>query len=794
MKQRGLGRSKVEAPPVLTHERGVIIPIMAVMSLAVIATLVILGFETSRAKQAATLLRGHTERICKNVARSAMLPQDALATFSREINLLPKIEPFTRITSAKLVLPLPLDTSGQPSGLNGIFYNFSNTRANTCNNSGAKAFDPRPTLPLALPFAQVASSFRCVNPAAAPNLTDCTLVHDICDRTQIPVLPNQSYPPSMWSDIENAGNTVGCELTAEVDNVLNLSSSATRQISAKAAWWVPVRTRAPYLENFGLSPTSVGSFVGLSLGIATQMTTWPGAFGATALGDNRFNFSAYGSVLEPLNPRRTLLSGQNPQRLNFAGGTFESTSRSSYPPSFGLTAPINLPPAPQLLMDNSESRAREEYLTACVNPLILVRNIIAGTIVELAARHGQLRNRTQITSINPRHEGDLSWEAAMNRPAEIVAFGQDLTNEAYQHPFVTSYVDGAVPGLGTTHSGFLLPWAGANGLSRYVLSGNPTVRLKRDTFLAQQLRYCFHLWDTDLIARPRLPVHGDPSLPSLLPVEYGFLPSLQNPSGMGGASDPTFYRTWDYGRPWGDSVGESRLLNGAEVVQSLGSSQLCPVTADAAGVFTCKNISFDPATDLEPDLKAFLDHQLGSLSAYPSPGLFHPTTTSNGEIGTENDLNPSSPMYRGSNTVPVPPRSVVVIVTTKGLFHAPGTGYHNDIVSRVQTLNTNGRPVIVVFIPATGGDSNTVSNYCTALRRGADCSTPASGADNNRLFLLSPYSSEYGGAYTGATEGETFINFWEDLLLVGAGAQDLYAGSVGRAIFSEAIVGLGPKL
>jgi len=781
-----------------TAEGGVIIPIVAVMSLAIIATLSILGLETTRMKQSATVLRGETERICKNVARSATIPADAVALFSREINLLPKIDPFTRITGAKLTLPLPLDASGLSNGLNGVFYDFSDTQKTTCNTA-AKAFDLPPTDSPSLPFKEIDSSLRCYNTTAAPTLNDCVFAHDICDRSQTPPLADPNYPPSMWSDIQNAANTVGCEITAEVDRVLSFGApSTTRQVSAKAAWWIPVRARAPYLSDFGLSTTSPSSFPGLSLGIATQMTTWPGdptTAGGTVVGDNRFNFSAYSPTFASWNPRRTPQAGENPQRLNLTPTNFQLTMALSYPSSSYGIGSIQVPPSPSVLLDSAPSRASDEYLTACVNPLVMIRNMITSSIVELAARHGQLRNLTQVTSINPRHKGDSAWANAMNRPVEIVRFGEDLTNESYQHPFVTAYIDETVQGLGTSPSGFLLPWQLTDGTPRYYYPPNAQEnpqRLKRDTFLAQQLRYCFHLWDSDLVPRPGLPLHR--SL-SLLPMEFGFLASLQNPPSSN-PNDPTFYRTWDYGLPWGGSntSGVSRLLNGAEVVQSLGSTQLCPVSQDPGGVFNCKMTQFNPTNDLEPDLKAFLDHQLGNLSAYPSPGLFHPTNASNGEISLVTELNPSSPMYRASNTVPVPPRSVVVIVTTKGLFDAAGSTYHTDIVSRVQSLNAVGRPVVIVFIPATGADSNTAPNYCAALRRGPDCSSPGLNADSNRLFLLSPYSMEYGGTYNGATEGETFIKFWQDLLTESSVTQDLFAPRIGQAIFSEAIVGLGPKL
>jgi hypothetical protein len=420
--------------------------------------------------------------------------------------------------------------------------------------------------------------------------------------------------------------------------------------------------------------------------------------------------------------------------------------------------------------------------------------MIASTLVELAARHGQTRNLTQVTSINSRHKG--SW-ASPNRPVDIVQFGQDLTAELYQHPFVTFFSDdssAATQTLGGLQSGFVLPWAD-NPNTNSPRYQTDTARLKRDTFLAQQLRYCLHLWDFDLVQRPKLPLHVE--LARFLPREFGFSFSLQDTAG---AVDAGIYDHWDYGDPWGqlppNNPTVSRLLNAAEVVQSLGSTQLCPAPGSPQNEFDCKGNQFSPTNDLEPDLYAYLAHQLGPLQSYPSPGLFHPVDNSNVPVTNENDISSVQPMYRAPNSIPAyPAKSVVVIITTKGLRDPPASPYHQSLKGAVQALNTLGRPVIIVFIPATGADSNTTPNFCEILRRGNTCSSPELGAENNRLFLLSPYAADYGQFYIGSTEGATFINYWEDLLINSTNkSQDLYAASIAETIFLDAITGLTPKL
>lgn len=757
------------------------------MALAVIATLSILGLETTRTKEAALVLRATTERICKNVARSAMLPHEALAAFKGEINSLQALAPFTKITEAKLILPLMVEPNTTGGGITDIFYDFVNASSSTCSPL-ISTFDPLPNSPRSVPFSSIAPTYTCQNSGAAPTMTDCTLVHDICERTSSPPSPDPSYPPSMWSDLYNAGNTVGCELTATVDKVIPFAgSSATRIVTAKAAWWIPVRARAPFLADPSL-PAAVSSHSGLSLGIATQLTTWAGDMGSLGMSgpDERFHFTAYGSILSSLDPRGALIAP--PQRLNFSGGLSNGSTPIDYPLSYGVSG-LQIPPSPPLLNSGNASRASEEFLTACFNPLVLIRNVITSTIVELAARHGQLRNLTQIASINPRHNGAAAgWATAPNRPVEMVRFGEDLTNEKYQSPFVTYYAEGTIPDFGA-QDGFVLPWK--QNLNP-IYSHDPD-KLNRNTIIAQQLRYCYHLWDTDLITRPLLPVH---SSFSLFPLAFSYKGSLQN---NGGNTDYILYPTWDYGRPWGqpNAVSQvSRLLTAAELVQSLGSTQRCPAPDSDMDYFkSCRPLgsSFDPRNDLEPDLLGYLQYQLGSLEPYPSPGLFHPINTSNSFATAENQIAPQKPMHIPTSNIQGA-RSVVVIVTSKGLFDAPLSPYHAALTSAVATLNSSGRPVVIVFIPATGADSNTVPNFCTALRRGTDCSVPEMNADNNRFFVLSPYAQQYEATYIASSEGQTFINYWSDLLTAGQTAGDLYAPRVGRDIFIEGIVGLGPKL
>lgn len=793
--------ARPHSPPSLRihSEGGAIIPIVAVMSLALIATLTILGIETSRVKSAATKLRGVNERICKNVAQKAVLPNEAVELFSNEIKQLIPIEPFVKITAARLVLPFPLDEQGE---LDGIFYDFQFPE-DTCEG-GVEAFRPPNTGSASpIPFAQLSPLLGCSNSAAAPTLSDCELEHRICDQSGN---PHPNYPRSMWSEIYNAGNTVGCELTAEVENVLSLGAT-TRLITAKAAWSIPVRARSPFLEdrNLTLVPSS---FAGLSLGIATQMTTWAGAWGTgTQSGyDDRFNFVAYDAALNELNPRRNPSPGANPQRLTFLLSNNLNLAGNisiSYPPLYGLNPAPRIPPTFALLgVGPTPTRASEEFLAACINPLVVIRNVIGATLVELAARHGQLRNLTQVASINPRHKGGV-WADEPNRPVEIVPFGRDLTAERYQHPFVTYYSDptetSAVQTLGGDQEGFLLPWAAPNDSPRYHSNSQ---RLQRQTLLTQQLRYCLHLWDNDLVRRPSLFVHTD--ITRFLPSEFRFLTSLQDPSNTV-VPDSFFYGTWDYGDPWGaltaNTGNVSRLLTAAEVVQSLGTSQLCPAPEPPDGVINCKANNFDPAQDLEPDLKGYLLSQLtqtnsaeARLQPYPSPGLFHPVDPSNSAVSTENQINPTQPMFLDTTEAVNPARSVVTIITTKGFKEAPSTSYHQDLKARVSELNQAGRPVIIVFIPATGADSNTTPNYCELLRRGNDCASPESGAEDNRLFLLSPYAVQYGNTYTNGTEAQAFISYWEDLLIDDGTPQDLFAPFVGEAIFSDAIVGLRPKL
>lgn len=796
-------------------ERGVILPIIAVMALAVIGALAILGLETARFKNIATVLRSHNERICRTVVKGAMTPAEAARAFRTEVRNLPPLGNGIQIDVAQLIVPLPID-----GDISGTFYDFSSP----CGT--LTPFDPFPSGsgPPETPFASLSATtvpFDCsagAPPALKPGM-DCTLRYDICTGTT----PHPEYPSLLWSDIRSAGNTVGCELEAEVTPLFQFLGATPRRVVAKVAWAIPLFPTPPFLEDrTGAGTPTQDDFAGLSLGIAPQLTTWAGSYlsdpSANHL-DDRFKFdTTLYPQIAPIDPRRILSPGGGPPPRRFS---MQNPARvlSGYGAVADLPAILNGSPF-------TSSSGPEDLITACFNPAGLVRNIITSTLLELAARHGESRNLTEVAFINPRHRG---WTTP-NRPVVAVRFGQDLAEERYQHPFVT-YDGGPIPSSNSPfgqHAGFTLPWmASPPGPPTYFFGANETTT-QTNALLTQQLRMCLHLYRDTLSPRQGLPLHSSGGLIPLLPPQFDLAPSLAG----GGGGGPPFAQNWDYPEPWSGVTPTSgeRLLTAAELAYATGSVQRCPLRIPSSSpplgtefaVCPKETINpadpFNPLDDLLPDLVAYLtlqaDGRFVSLAGehpYYSPGLREARGTNGLAITTTSlvNIDQSNPMLGDPGGTPLPrPRSIVTLFVHKGL---PGAGLSEPTIvalrDLVRAINQQRRPVVVVFIPTTQVESNLASNYCLALDLDPSCQLITSGtapsnanAGFNRLILLSPFNADYGTTYTQSPAGAplqewaSFQAYWSDLLTDAGTTADLSAYRLAIELFFTSIVRHEPIL
>ncbi len=750
-------------------ERGVAVPLLAVLSLALVAIVAVLAFDTTRVKSESSLLRRRLEAVCRSTARLAVTPERAMKVFQLNIGGL-RLSGSTKISAARLTLPFPVE--GQ---IDNVLFDTINRPSCQASELGHPPFNPLPNGASEISFGALGAlvapnldpnPLRCTNERHFENDSiDCTLIPAICSGNT----PDPRFPPSMWSDLLNAGNTVGCEIEAQLPALLPFLSA--RSISARTAWWSPIKPVAPYLEEELSAPSRPAHFAGLSIGIGTEVSTWGGPLPDGAIiGDGRFTFVGMSGELRALDPRGPSEPGTLRRRFDFDSPERPFNGQFSVPKLLGIAPP------------NGDTPSQHELLAACFNPLTLARNLLVSTLVEYASRSGQTRTMTEIAHINPRHFGD---DAPPNRPVVMVPFGGDLLSPRYQAPFVTYNSGGRFD-----KGGFIVPWNN--------FGSNETLT-NHHALIAQQLRACYHLFIDNATSTtiPRTPISIDGTYEALVPPLLRFQTSSLHTAGV-----PT---NWDYSAPFQSGVptGNGRLLTASELIYSLGSTQSCPIDYTAGDIFTSNNCSkeaLQPFDDLTPDLVGYLEYQLyGGNRAYPSPGLSLPTAGGKAIYpvgGGEDQPDLSSPQSALTPSSTAMPRSVVVIVVHKPL----AAQYVPRVAELVQGLNAQNRPVILIFMPSTFNDSTLFANYCEALNLGFDCSKEGETSRNSLVFL-SPFNAEYGERYvrnpdgSPRAEGEVFARYWEDLLTDNPGyIEDQYYLHIARNVYLNSIVRLEPKL
>jgi hypothetical protein len=157
---------------------------------------------------------------------------------------------------------------------------------------------------------------------------------------------------------------------------------------------------------------------------------------------------------------------------------------------------------------------RMEMLISCINPPVLIRNIIAATIVGLAARDPVLRRHTEIVHINPldilaKTNHSSSPSEALRPSTVIVPMGSDIAARAFQIPLVTFRQDpifeshleeplfkgvGPLDEINNVSAGTVFPLSNSTPPYR---DADEVIHSE----LANQLRRCLHLYLTSKMAR-----------------------------------------------------------------------------------------------------------------------------------------------------------------------------------------------------------------------------------------------------------------------------------------------------
>jgi len=679
----------------LTREDGVLIPLIGIVGLAVTVVLLILGVETSRTKAASMELRQRVDTLCALAAQTLPVQRQAAELFMDGINDLWGKIPHTTLTKMRLVLPTAVDRD-----------------LTTPPPDPAAACTPPGRSPPWPPGGGSGTSdfFPLIGNDCRSEMVSCLLEWRIC--TPLP------YPPGMWAPEQSAGNVIGCEVEAVVAPVLGLSSP--RPIQAKVAWAIPVVAPQPVPYD----GSNIATLKGLSIGIAPQVTTWHEAPNAGGPPDRRFRLDVVSSELP------TSLAALNPLNRGGFGQSNPQYSRVVFP---AMTVSSS---EPQTASD------QRELENGCVNMLSIVRNMLVSTIVELAARHGELRTMTEILVLNPKNYGS---SALRSPPARIVALSQDLTRRLFELPYIV-YNSSMTTTAPPHKRGWVLP----------TLAGESSPLKRHQALIANQLRACVHLFRGDSATAggidrvPTLNLSGmnasfEDSAPQERPQvarRFSFVGSLR--------SDDTSPFPAHPRDSWDAQVGSSanppppyRFLNAAEMVSALGSVQACPTQSVPGGVAApCPAPSARLAlagSDLAPDYESFLAYlAAGGLDspapaeptrcaapAYLPPGLRSAPEPGGSEALPFGTCTETAPSYA---LAPETPTTVLLI------GHRPPVSDAEAIAirSQVDVLNSEGRYLTFVYLPARVEDEEPIDllRICRAFGiRGTTLSDTSCTAD-----------------------------------------------------------------
>ena len=463
----------------LKSEKGVFFALTAILAASLLGAIFFLGINTFIIRRASLELRRSADSICRQLIQSPpALSYDTVLHFQKIINTLPDFYPANTIKLTEARLILPTMPRGDFTLYDGNFNTSYESYLRDSNILSGKFYQNWQ----GKKFTELDSDLNCQNSALAADASfDCVLqTHLLWGNEEY-----RKYPLHMWNNYDNAGNTIGCELKADV-HIFGLKLpffeeedeeeeeeeedlESVQKISARTAVWSKVRGEfANYLPKSREIINQQSEAPGLTLAISTHVQT---------NSDNEkfrfpqdlawFNNSEYDPLID-------YTAGGASLSPSFNG----SSTIRSYTDGTGSTTTL----APFHTFTSADQKA--QMLAACMNPLILARNLFLQTITELASRNGQLRNSTEILHIGTqsRDVSDTqSLPAVRAQPTIITSFGQDLTEEIYQLPYI-SFNSGDSSNTPAEFTG-LAP----NGIL------NPSANSDHST-VAAQLRNCFHLY------------------------------------------------------------------------------------------------------------------------------------------------------------------------------------------------------------------------------------------------------------------------------------------------------------
>ncbi len=763
-------------PIIVGSDSGVILPLLAIISFTLIVVFVVLGINARVVKYASIALRSRANDICWSVAGSLLPTARAADVFATSIDQFVANNPITRTTliRARLIIPTMPDISIEPGFPFPTGFDAS-SQANDHNNFPpfivANAGQDAGRDVCSLLGTCAANSFCSASP------DHCIFQGDALPDASVYKFPpggsgtfdtvDSRYPLTLWNNLWNAGNMASCELEAKVNTFLGFSGS--KYISAKSVVWAPV-TGKYYEPNSSPPPLNAPIFdgtvpsldnpinPGLTIAVATEMTTTSDAYLSFNPSPNFYPSNFRDKYdLRSINPPITF---QHPSPAQQYAEDFLS-------PVVDQT----------IALDALSNPDQEKMRAACSNPPALIRNIFVTSILELASRHGQLRNMTELLHINPQHRNVLNvndyWRPVLgiNYPSEIVRLGQDIALPIYQAPYVFYY--GGVSSTNTSD----LPEVVANipavfgqrigtgdrlrdgFLNSFQSSGYSAQIQQHQALLASQLRICAHAYNPgNGIRRGHIDLPSSNFEPPTMPYQPD-RPLRGQSYGSG--------QLWDtncaYTRT-GCSPDPTKFMTAAEVAGTLGTTQQCPFQqetgVDGPCVKPAPNGSLSTATyDLRPDLLGLLfylkrDTSFGrSISA---PGLFKlrldpANAAPYGILDPLKLFDPAHGQYFESGTSPLANTLTSILIVLHQRLNAatsPQTGQSEAEAIRnlVGQINPTGdsqlrRPITIAYFPTTLEDALQESVSVLSLAFNAILGGPEN-TSQNLLLVFSPFDRQ----------------------------------------------------
>ena len=817
--------------------------VTAAIAFSLISALIVLGIDTLTVKVRSTRLFLATSDIARRLSPLALTQSDLVGHFKTEISTLQsngQLGGGVEITEAILISPV-MPEDFVYSQANQLWAaaprSFSSRNAyegELLNNLASDFFDKGDSFRPPSPFCRAGSSEptdpackrisftqatsgaqRCYlyDVATSQHSKDClfqgyssSLVMDSNNNSLVVANESAPIPLGVISNLQNAGNSVGVYIAARTSTWL----SGSREVSATSlARMLPrgINSSARVPGIPASLPTPSGSFhtaattPGLFVAIAPQLEIPNVASGA----NKHFTYALFPKALDlgldPLSAIGTTLSITTP---------FGASATDQLTGGDNLSDSDFVVKAPPLSGDIAEVKA---FAAACSNPVSQMRNAFVSTLLDMAARDGNLRAGIEMLLVNslanfplkasemtpPRCDPTATSFGSCAWPTVIVHKGEDSAKNLFQIPYTTMNFgqnSGAPVSGGFTYA-----------VEPAVADSRPLDVKARQLRFSSQLRSCYNLYS------PRFGLGVSPAVlrrytigldetvyNPYLPANVFPPPSLQKYTTNTAFFNPMAADSWDQQCAYGENSNCTKTyslagLTAAQVAGAMGTVQLCALRT--LGDPICPRLGqYNPQDPLyksriRPDFVALFRYINAGFGASPTlsaaiepPGMWPIESVQTSGTGLDNIFTFSDFKLGGTYRYirPAPISSLMNLVLVTHLPPSDDPAELSALAQQISYFNHAGfgalsplmLRVIVAYFPASSYDAQTsvISRWETVLSIAANSGVQR--ASFNQLLVFSPYNSKFiGSGYTwadGSGDDENrFGLYWRDHLLAASG-------------------------